>query len=121
MTNRTARKKLTNKNEDIVIPSFYILSLIWNFCFSFLCMIAGRRNCLGEFLARMEIFLFFSSILHTFNLETEGANLPSLKGQVGITLMPSAYKVSKNNISITYVMVRIFANIFSIFLIFTFR
>ncbi|XP_065200767.1 cytochrome P450 18a1-like [Planococcus citri] len=54
----------------------------------------GRRTCLGEFLARMEIFLFFSCILHTFNIQLpEGHTLPSLEGYFGITLNPGAYKV----------------------------
>jgi 26-hydroxylase len=54
----------------------------------------GRRMCLGDVLARMELFLFFSSIMHTFNLQLpEGEPLPSLKGNVGVTISPQAYNV----------------------------
>jgi len=54
----------------------------------------GRRKCLGEVLARMEIFLFFSSLMHMFNLSLpEGAPLPSLEGNVGVTIQPTSFKV----------------------------
>lgn len=51
--------------------------------------------CLGDVLARMELFLFFSTLLHKFHIELpEGASLPSLKGNTGITVTPDAFKVS---------------------------
>jgi len=54
----------------------------------------GRRMCLGEILARMELFLFFSSLMHTFDLRLpEGASLPSLRGNAGITISPDPFKV----------------------------
>nr|ARN17925.1 cytochrome P450-2 [Cephus cinctus] len=54
----------------------------------------GRRMCLGDVLARMELFLFFSSLLHTFDLRLpEGASLPSLRGNVGVTVTPDPFKV----------------------------
>lgn len=53
----------------------------------------GRRVCLGETLARMELFLFFSSLMHTFDLKPEGALLPSLRGNTGITISPDPFKV----------------------------
>lgn len=54
----------------------------------------GRRMCLGEVLARMELFLFFSSLLHSFDIcVPEGETLPSLKGNAGVTISPNAFKV----------------------------
>lgn len=54
----------------------------------------GRRICLGEVLARMEIFMFFSSLMHTYDIKLpEGAPLPSLKPNAGITMTPNFFKV----------------------------
>ncbi|XP_076251776.1 cytochrome P450 18a1 [Rhynchophorus ferrugineus] len=54
----------------------------------------GRRMCLGEVLARMEIFLFLSSLLHSFEVSApDGDTLPTLKGIVGVTISPTPYKV----------------------------
>lgn len=54
----------------------------------------GRRMCLGEILARMELFLFFSSLIHSFDLAVpEGETLPTLKGIAGVTISPSSFKV----------------------------
>lgn len=54
----------------------------------------GRRKCLGDKLAHMEIFLFFSSLMHMFNLRLpEGASLPTLNGIVGVTISPEPFEV----------------------------
>ncbi|XP_022902514.1 cytochrome P450 18a1 [Onthophagus taurus] len=54
----------------------------------------GRRTCLGEVLARMELFLFFSSLLHCFDLEVpSGEDLPSLEGFYGVTITPRPFKI----------------------------
>jgi len=48
----------------------------------------GRRRCLGETLARMENFLFFSNIFHKFKFEKVGDSPPSLEPEVGFTNGP---------------------------------
>ncbi|XP_062580760.1 cytochrome P450 2B5-like isoform X1 [Saccostrea cucullata] len=54
----------------------------------------GRRVCLGENLARMELFLYLVAILQKFEIQPEDTgDLPSLKGHLGITYMPKPYKV----------------------------
>ncbi|KAI5718576.1 hypothetical protein M8J77_023310 [Diaphorina citri] len=54
----------------------------------------GRRMCLGDVLARMELFLFFSTLMHTFGIESPpGQPLPSLKGNAGVTITPDSHKM----------------------------
>lgn len=54
----------------------------------------GRRMCLGDTLARMELFLFFSTLMHSFDMRLpEGEAMPSLKGNVGVTITPQLFRV----------------------------
>lgn len=54
----------------------------------------GRRMCLGDVLARMELFLFFSSIMHRFDISLPiGAEEPSLNGNPGVTIYPNKFSV----------------------------
>ncbi|XP_059414950.1 cytochrome P450 2K1-like [Carassius carassius] len=63
---------------------------------AFMPFSAGRRMCLGESLARMELFLFFTSLLQSYRFTTppgvSGDEL-DLKGVVGLTLNPSPHKL----------------------------
>ncbi|XP_006825849.1 cytochrome P450 2B1-like [Saccoglossus kowalevskii] len=55
---------------------------------------SGSRVCLGEQLAKMELFLVFSSVLHQFRLEVDNEfPLPLLEGTMHITLQPPKYKM----------------------------
>ena len=57
-------------------------------------LISGKRACIGEALAKMEVFLFFTSILQKFDLILpEGEPLPPLEGIVGIGHFPKRFKI----------------------------
>lgn len=54
----------------------------------------GRRVCMGEQLAKMELFLMVTSLLQAFTFRLpEGLPTPPLHGRFGLTLAPSPYTV----------------------------
>ena len=55
---------------------------------------AGQRMCLGDKIAEMELQLFFTSLLHVFDLENPGTDLPSLQGFTGVTVSPQDFEVT---------------------------
>ncbi|XP_030425949.1 steroid 17-alpha-hydroxylase/17,20 lyase [Gopherus evgoodei] len=63
---------------------------------SYLPFGAGIRVCLGERLAKMELFLFLAWILQRFTLEAlPGQSLPSLEGKFGVVLQVQPFKMGK--------------------------
>lgn len=64
--------------------------LILNVCVS---VSPGKRACVGEHLARMELFLFFSSLLQRFSWSPVPGAMPSLEGVLGFTHSPAEFLV----------------------------
>nr|XP_022302973.1 cytochrome P450 2E1-like [Crassostrea virginica] len=59
----------------------------------------GRRVCLGESVAKMELFLFMTSLIQRFEIHNEaGKLLPSLKGNFGLTYTPQSLAASYKKI-----------------------
>ena len=63
--------------------------------FSFL----GRRICVGERLAKMEIFIFLTHILRRFSFEkTDPLSQLNFKGRNGVTYGPHPYQLCAKEI-----------------------
>uniref|UniRef100_A0A667XZE8 Cytochrome P450 2J2-like n=1 Tax=Myripristis murdjan TaxID=586833 RepID=A0A667XZE8_9TELE len=60
---------------------------------AFIPFSAGKRVCLGENLARMEIFLFFTSFMQRFTFSMPAGTKPVLDYCFGITLAPAPYEI----------------------------
>ncbi|XP_067909489.1 steroid 17-alpha-hydroxylase/17,20 lyase [Heterodontus francisci] len=85
------------KDPDVFDPSRFLDEdgkHIYTPSASFLPFGAGVRACLGEVLAKMELFLFTSWFLQRFSAEVPpGHPLPDLRGRFGIVLQPAKFKV----------------------------
>uniref|UniRef100_A0A672ZZ77 Cytochrome P450 2J2-like n=1 Tax=Sphaeramia orbicularis TaxID=375764 RepID=A0A672ZZ77_9TELE len=60
---------------------------------AFIPFSAGKRLCLGENLARMELFLFFTSFMQRFTFSMPPGVKPVLDYRFGITLSPVHYEI----------------------------
>ncbi|XP_072923253.1 cytochrome P450 2U1 [Hemitrygon akajei] len=54
----------------------------------------GKRICMGEQMAKMELFLIFSSLLQSFFFKLPETNdAPNMTGRFGLTLSPHPFKI----------------------------
>ncbi|KAG9347049.1 hypothetical protein JZ751_005976 [Albula glossodonta] len=61
---------------------------------------AGPRVCVGESLAKLELFLFVSWLLQRFTFTLPpGASLPDLQGRFGVVLQPLRYTLAQLQLS----------------------
>lgn len=68
----------------------YLYVIFHSCCLSFS---PGKRACVGEHLARMELFLFFTSVLQRFTISPAPGEKPRLEIVMGFTNAPEAYSM----------------------------
>lgn len=54
---------------------------------------AGKRACLGEQLARSELFIFFTALMQKFTFKPPTNEKLSLKFRLGITISPVSHRI----------------------------
>lgn len=72
-----------------VVPACVCERVLITITFTF----TGRRCCLGEQLARMEMFLFFTTLLQRFHLQFPPGTIPTVTPKLGMTLQPKPYSI----------------------------
>ncbi len=78
---------LSEDGSEVVKPEFFMPFSV------------GQRQCMGDQLAERELFLFFSILLHTFNI-SPAKTLPSLKGIAGATVRPQSFELKFSQVNV---------------------
>jgi cytochrome P450 len=60
---------------------------------SFLPFSAGKRNCIGESIARDQLFLFIANIVQRFEISSSGGKIPTLEGTPAVVWVPKPFEV----------------------------
>lgn len=60
---------------------------------AFLPFSTGKRVCLGEQLAKSELFIFFTSLLQKFTFKPPDNEELSLEFRMGITISPADHRI----------------------------
>ena len=64
----------------------------------FIPFLTGKRQCLGETLAKTELFLFFTGLVQQYKFQPEDEkNIPTEDSVFGITSLPKHFKVKLVN------------------------
>jgi methyl farnesoate epoxidase / farnesoate epoxidase len=92
-------ERFLNEKKEIEIPEHFIPFGVGKDSYTnqkgLICdmIFLGRRRCIGETLAKSNVFLFISNLLQTFNFENpEGCPLPDQFPIEGITATTQPYQ-----------------------------
>uniref|UniRef100_A0A8C3YIQ4 Cytochrome P450 2J2 n=1 Tax=Catagonus wagneri TaxID=51154 RepID=A0A8C3YIQ4_9CETA len=95
LTNLTAlnRDPAEWATPDIFNPEHFLENGKFKKREAFLPFSIGKRACLGEQLARTELFIFFTSLLQKFTFRPPDNEKLSLKLRMGLTISPVTYRI----------------------------
>ncbi|XP_058513237.1 cytochrome P450 2J1-like isoform X1 [Ochotona princeps] len=95
MTNLTALHKDPKEwaTPDTFNPEHFLENGQFKKKDSFLPFSIGKRACLGEQLAKTELFIFFTSLMQKFTFRPPSNEKLSLKCKMGLTLTPMSHRL----------------------------
>ncbi|XP_052572799.1 cytochrome P450 2J3-like isoform X2 [Peromyscus californicus insignis] len=95
LTNLTALHRDPKEwaTPDTFNPEHFLENGLFKKRESFLPFSMGKRACLGEQLARSELFIFFTALMQKFTFKPPVNEKLSLKFRMGLTLSPVSYRI----------------------------